>query len=202
MKIYEARVAPNPRRVRIFLAEKGIDMQYVELDVMGGENLSPALRAKNPSTKVPFLELDDGTCIGESVAICRYFEELQPEPPLFGRTPLEKAQVEMWNRQVEFFFIQPLMFAVQHGAGIFKDRMTPIPVWGEESAKNARAYLDQLDRHLTNNSYLVGDYFSVADISLLCAVDFAKVAKIRLSDEWPHLQLWHQLVSGRPSAQA
>lgn len=202
MKIYETHTAPNPRRVRMFLAEKGISMEYVELDLAGGENLTAAMREKNVTTKVPFLELDDGTYIGESMAICRYFEETNPEPALLGTTPLQKAQVEMWQRRVEFHFLLPVGMCFQHSTGYFKDRMTPIPAWGEESGKNAVAFLEVLEQHLTDNTYLCGEYFSAADITLLCSIDFARVVKIKLQDSHPNLKRWHQLVSSRDSAKA
>ncbi|MBA56006.1 MAG: glutathione S-transferase [Pseudomonadales bacterium] len=202
MKIYETKTAPNPRRVRIFLAEKGIDMEYVELDIAAGENLNETNRAKNVTTKVPYLELDDGTCIGESIAICRYFEELQPEPPLFGTNPLQKAQVEMWQRRVEFYFLLAVGMSFQHSTGYFKDRMTPVPAWGVESGKSAVEFLDVLETHLKDNTYLCGEYFSVADITLLCALDFARVIKIRLQEQHPNLQRWYALVSSRESAKA
>lgn len=202
MKIYENHVAPNPRRVRMFLAEKGIDMEYVEVDIAAGENLTAEMRAKNPTTKVPFLELDDGTCLGETVAICRYFEELNPENPLMGRTPLEKAQVEMWHRRVEFHFLQPITMCFVHSTGFFKDRMTPVKEWGSVSGENAHAYFSELNEHLKESTYLVGDYFSIADIQLLCALDFARVVKIRPGDEYTHLLAWYKNVSARPSAKA
>lgn len=202
MKIYQTHQAPNPRRVRIFLAEKGIDMDYVEVDIAAGENLTAEMRAKNPTTKVPFLELDDGTCIGETVAICRYFEELDPENPLMGRTPIEKAQVEMWHRRIEFHAMLPIGMCFQHTTGYFKDRMTPVEAWGKEAGKNAIAYFDELNEHLKESTYLVGDYFSIADIALLCAIDFARVVKIRLSDKHSHLLAWYEKVSARPSYSA
>ncbi len=202
MKIYEAHTAPNPRRVRMFLAEKGIDMEYVQLDLAAGDNLSNEMRAKNPTTKIPFLELDDGTCIGETLAICRYFEEIQPEPPLMGRSPLEKAQVEMWQRRVEFYFMLPIGMCFQHTTGYFKDRMTPVPEWGTVAGQNAVAYMKSLNDHLANNRYLVGDYFSIADINLLCALDFARVVKIKPSEEYTHLLRWYKDVANRPSAKA
>jgi glutathione S-transferase len=202
MKIYQAHKAPNPRRVRIFLAEKGIEIDYVEVDIAAGENLTPAMRAKNPTTKVPFLELDDGTCIGETAAICRYFEELHPENPLMGRTPLEKAQVEMWHRRIEFHFMLPIGMCFQHTTGYFKDRMTPVEAWGKESGKNAIAYFDELNEHFKESTYLVDDYFSIADIFLLCAIDFARVVKIRPSDEHTDLLAWYKKVSTRPSYSA
>jgi len=202
MKIFETNKAPNPRRVRIFLAEKGVEMEYVEVDIAGGENLTPEMRAKNPTTKIPFLELDDGTCIGETIAICRYFEEMNPENPLMGRTPLEKALVEMWQRRVEFHFMLPVGMCFQHTSGYFKDRMTPVEEWGKVSGGNAIAYFDELNEHLKESTYLVGDYFSIADIILLCAIDFARVVKIRPCDEHVHLLNWYKKVSARPSCTA
>ena len=197
MKIYQTHKAPNPRRVRMFLAEKGIAMEYVELDLAAGENLTSEMRAKNPTTKIPFLELDNGTCIGESIAICRYFEELHPENPLMGRNPLEKAQVEMWQRQVEFHCMLPIGMCFQHTSGYFKDRMTPVAQWGEISGKNALSYFDELNNHFEESAFLVGDYFSLADIMLLCAIDFARVVKIRPKEEHIHLLSWHKIVSSR-----
>ncbi|WP_439133384.1 glutathione S-transferase family protein [Pseudomaricurvus sp.] len=203
MKLYETHTAPNPRRVRMFLAEKGItDVEYIQVDLAAGDNLNKDMRAKNPTTKIPFLELDDGTCIGETLAICRYFEEIQPEPPLMGRTPLEKAQVEMWQRRVEFYFMMQIGMCFQHTSGYFKDRMTPVPEWGSEAGKNAVAYMKQLNEHLASSQFLVGDYFSVADINLICALDFARVVKIKAGEDHPHLLRWYQEVSSRPSAQA
>lgn len=199
MKIFEAHQAPNPRRVRMFLAEKGIAMEYVEVDIAAGDNLTAEMRAKNPTTKIPFLELDDGTCIGESIAICRYFEEMFAENPLMGRTPLEKAQVEMWQRRVEFHFMLPIGMCFQHSTGYFKDRMMPVAEWGKVSGENAVAYFDELNTHFKESTYLVGDYFSIADIALLCAIDFARVVKIRPSDKHEHLLDWYKKVSARPS---
>lgn len=202
MKIYETKTAPNPRRVRMFLAEKGININYVEVDIVGGENLTEAMTAKNPTTKIPFLELDSGEFIGETVAICRYFEEISAENPLFGRNPIEKSQVEMWQRQVEFYFMLPIGMCFQHTTGFFKDRMKPIQAWGEESGKNAVDFLKKLNEHLAHSSYLVGEYFSIADITLLCAIDFARVVKIRPSEDLTHLLAWYKNVSSRASYNA
>jgi glutathione S-transferase len=202
MKIYEASTAPNARRVRMFLAEKGIDMEYVQLDIGGGENLNAEMREKNVTTKIPFLELDDGTHLGETMAICRYFEELHPETPLLGTNALQKAQIEMWQRRAEFYFLVPVGMCFQHTTGYFKDRMNPIAAWGEESGKNAVAFLDVLDAQLADNTYLAGEEFSVADITLLCTLDFARVMKIKLQDKHTNLQRWYELVSNRDSAKA
>lgn len=202
MKIYESGTAPNPRRVRIFLAEKGIEMEYVQVDIGAGDNLSAEMRKKNPSTKVPFLELDDGSCIGETMAICRYFEELHPSAPLMGSTPLEKAQIEMWQRNVEFYFMLQVGMCFQHTTGYFKDRMTPVPEYGVAAGALAVSYLDVLETRLSESAYVAGDTFSVADITLLCALDFARVVKIRMSDQHINLQRWYADVSTRPSAKA
>lgn len=202
MKIYEANMAPNARRVRIFLAEKGIDMDYEQVDIMAGENLSDEFKRKNLTTKIPVLELDDGTFIGESVAICRYFEELHPENPLMGSTPKEKAEIEMWHRRVELHLLVPMAMAAQHGLGFFKDRMTPIPAWGEESRKLAQQFLDDLEVRLGESTYIAGEHFSIADILALCCIDFAALPKIALKDSHTNIKRWHQLVSSRPSAAA
>lgn len=202
MKIYETRSAPNPRRVRIFLAEKGIEADYVQLDLQKGENLSADMRAKNPLGKVPVLELDDGTCIAESEAICLYFENLQPAPPLFGRTPLEKAQVLMWERQVELALMLQIGMCFQHTTGYFKDRMVPVAEYGVEAGKNAVAYLKILEAQLGRYPFIAGEHFSIADITALCAVDFGRVVNVRLGEQHPNLQRWYQQMNERPSARA
>ncbi|MCB1837499.1 MAG: glutathione S-transferase family protein [Alcanivoracaceae bacterium] len=202
MKIYETRTAPNPRRVRIFLAEKGIDVEYVQLDLQKGENISAEMLKKNPSGKVPVLELDDGTCIAETMAICRYFEALQPEPALMGKTPLEQAQIESWQRLVEFNFLVPVGMCFQHSTGYFRDRMTPVPEFGKVSGEMALGFLDKLEQRLGESTYVAGEQFSVADITLLCAIDFGRVVKLRLQDQHVHLKRWYEMVAARPSAQA
>lgn len=202
MKIYETRTAPNPRRVRIFLAEKGIDVEYVQLDLQKGENISAEMLKKNPSGKVPVLELDDGTCIAETMAICRYFEALQPEPALMGKTPLEQAQIESWQRLVEFNFLVPVGMCFQHSTGYFRDRMTPVPEFGKVSGEMALGFLDKLEQRLGESTYVAGEQFSVADITLLCAIDFGRVVKLRLQDQHVHLKRWYEMVTARPSAQA
>lgn len=202
MKIYDTHTAPTPRRVRIFLAEKNIPMEYVQLDLQKGENLSPEMRLKNPIGKVPVLELDDGKCIGESVAICRYFEALQPEPPLMGTDPLQQAQIEMWQRQVEFGLFMQIGMCFQHSTGYFKDRMTPIPEYGAEAGKIASKYLNVLERQLASNQFIAGDSFSIADITAFCAIDFGRVVKVKIDEKHVNLQRWYQAISERPSAKA
>ncbi len=202
MKIYETRTAPNARRVRMFLAEKDIDMEYVQVDIEKGENLGEDYRRKNPTTKVPVLELDDGSYIGESAAICRYFEALHPENPLMGSTPREKAEIEMWHRQVEFYFLLPVAMCFQHVTGYFKDRMTPVAAYGEECGKQAVAFLERLNERLRASTYLAGEDFSIADILALCTLDFARVVKIRPDDSHTHIARWYEQVNSRPSARA
>ena len=200
--VYDASRAPNPRRVRMFLAEKGVDVNYVQLDIQKGENLSPAMLAKNPMGKLPILELADGTCISETDAICTYIEAMHPEPPLLGATPLEKGIVGMWQRRVDQYLMLPVTQCFQHSTGYFKDRMTPVPAFGEQAGKDVVAFLDILDAHLGESDFIAGDAFTVADIIALCAIDFARVVKIRLAEHQENLKRWHQLVSARASASA
>lgn len=197
------RIAPNPRRVRIFLAEKEIhNIEFIQLDLQKGENLTPEFKKKNPFGKVPVLELEDGTCINETVAICRYFEELNPSKPLFGTTALEKAHIEMWQRWVEFYFLVPTGMCFQHTSGYFKDRMNPIKEWGEECRTQILKFMHILNKHLEHSSYLAGDKFSIADITALCTLEFNKVNQISLGEEHPHLKRWYESVSARPSYKA
>ena len=202
MKIYETRTAPNPRRVRMFLAEKGVDMEYVQLDLQKGENLTAEMRAKNPLGKVPILELDDGTCIAESDAICTYFENTVPEPTLMGTDAKSKAVISMWQRQVEMALLLQVGMCFQHSTGYFKDRMVPVAEYGKQAGINAAKYLNILERRLELNTYIAGEDFSIADITALCAIDFARVVDIRLSDKHTNIRRWYDLVNQRPSAKA
>ncbi|MCG8517537.1 MAG: glutathione S-transferase family protein [Pseudomonadales bacterium] len=202
MKIYESKVAPNPRRVRMFLAEKGLleQVTFEELDLQGGDNLTPEFAAKNPMKKVPVLELDDGTCIAETMAICRYFEELHPESPLMGRDPLEKAHIEQWLRWIEFGFFLPTGMCFQHTSGYFKDRMNPIKEWGEECRTAVEKFFHFLNKHLEGRDYICGEHFSAADINAFTTVDFNKVNRLRIQPEQTHLQAWYDRINSRDSA--
>ncbi|MFC5707391.1 glutathione S-transferase family protein [Aeromonas eucrenophila] len=202
MKVYELRRAPNARRVRMFLAEKGIEMAYQQVDLGAGENLSPEFLAKNPAGRIPVLELDDGTHISETLAICRYFEELHPTPNLFGSTPLERATIEMWSRFIEFNLWLPTGMAFRHITGFYKDRETTFPEWGEECKRNAQTWFDKLDARLAKIPYIAGERFTIADILALCTIDFGKVVELRIAPTQLHLQAWHERVSARPSAKA
>ncbi len=203
MRLHQFAQSPNPRRVRMFMAEKGIeDVEFVEVDIRAGENLSEAYRAKNPLGVVPTLELGDGTCIGESVAICRYLEGIKPEPSLFGSDPLSQGRIEMWNRGVEFNVLLQVAMSFRNLSGIFADREKTSKEFGEISLERLAQGFDLLDRRLGQTEFVAGDSFSVADITALCSVDFASVVKMPVDDQRPNLQRWHQAVSARPSAGA
>ena len=197
MKLHESP-SPNARRVHIFLAEKGVDVERVPVDIRGGENLTPEYRAKNPAGKVPTLELDDGTCIAESVAICRYLEGLHPEPNLFGATPLEAATVEMWGRQAEINLMLNVAMAFRNISGFFKDREKCMPEWGQIAAERAAAAVDVFDDRLGKARFLAGDRFSVADITLGVTLDFAGMVKVELPQP-PNIARYLGELRERPS---
>ena len=202
MKIYDTKTAPSPRRVRIFLAEKSIPIEYVQVDLQKGENISPQMRAKNPVGKIPILELDDGTCISEGASICLYFEELYPDINLLGNDLLEKANIDMWHRQVELYFFGQVGMCFQHTTGYFKDRMTPVKEYGEVAGKNAIDFLKVLEKRLSESEFIAADRFTIADITAMCAIDFARVVSIKMTDEQTNLKRWYKAVSSRPSAKA
>ncbi|HLV76939.1 MAG TPA: glutathione S-transferase family protein [Marinobacter sp.] len=205
MKIFETRTAPNPRRVRMFLAEKGLldKAEFIEIDLARGENLTPEFVARNPMKKVPVLELDDGTCLSETMAICRYFEEACPDSPtLLGDTALEKARVEQWLRWIEFHFFMPTGMCFQHTSGYFKDRMTPNPAWGEECGRQVAVFMDFLNQHLEDREFICCGRLTAADINAFTTVAFARVVDIRIQPGQAHLQAWYDRMRERPSAQA
>ena len=203
MKIYESATAPNARRVRIFLHEKNIlNIDYIQMDIQSGDNLTEAFKQKNPLAKVPILELDDGTVISESVAICRYFEETNPENPLLGSSAIDKAIIEQWQRRMELSLLMPTGMCFQHSTGYFKDRMNVIPDWGKECGNNVKKFLVFLDAHLATSKYIAGDSFSIADITALISIDFNRVNNIKVEDDQINLKRWYETVSSRPSAKA
>ncbi len=202
MKIYEMKIAPSPRRVRIFLAEKGIEMEYVEVNLQKGEHHSAEFKAMNRFKTVPLLELDDGTFISETVAICRYFEELQPEPRLMGRNPRECGVIEMWNRIIELNWLLPTGMCFQHTTDYFAAFKKQVPEWGELCRDKSRDFFDLLNDHLATQPYIAGEDYSIADITALCTLDFNKVNQLRPQPHQEHLLAWHKRVSSRPSASA
>jgi glutathione S-transferase len=201
MKLFEAPT-PNARRVHIFMAEKGIELERVSVDIRAGENIQAEYLQKNPGGRVPMLELDDGTCIGESMAICRYLEGLHPEPNLFGDSALECAQIEMWQRRVEFNLFMEIAGAFRNLTGFFKDRETCVKQWGEVCAEKAPKALPMFDDQLANHRFLAGDRFSVADITLVVALDFAKQVKVVTLPELVNISRWYADLSGRASISA
>jgi glutathione S-transferase len=202
MKIYDSHNAPNPRRVRMFLAEKGIEVPYEQVDIGQRVNRGADFQKINPLSTVPVLELDDGTYISESVAICRYFEELQPEPPLFGADAKQRALVEMWNRRMEFNILQPIADSFRQRHDFFKGRIRQVPEYAEVQRLNADDGLAWLDRELAAHRFIAGDQFSIADITAMIAIDFVRVSKISIKPEQTNLARWHAEVSARPSAKA
>ena len=194
--------APNPRRVRIFLAEKGIDLPETNVDMMKREHKSPEFRAKNSMGQLPALELDDGTCISETVAICRYFEETNPEPPLFGVTPVEKALVDQWIRRVEFAVMMPVGNFWRHAHPRTAALLTQFKDFGQSNAETYKGAQKYLNRELESRDFLVGDTFTMADICLLSTVDFAEWIGLPVEDEFQNLTAWRARVKARPSANA
>jgi glutathione S-transferase len=194
--------APNPRRVRIFLAEKGIDLPETAVDMMKREHKSPEHRARNSLGQVPTLVLDDGTAISETVAICRYFEETTRDPPMFGTTPVEKALVDMWVRRVEFMVMSPVGNFWRHAHPRTAALLTQYKDFGESNRETYKGAQKWLDRELDGRAFLTGDSYSMADICLQTTVDFAKWIGLELEPEFTHLAAWHDRVSARPSARA
>src|SRR5262245_56070105 len=203
MKLYDGGRAPNPRRTRIFLAEKGIKLPLEPVDLGSMQQKSSAYTAINPLQRVPALVLDDGTVITESIAICRYFEEFQPDPPLFGKGALESALVEMWQRRVEQNLLGSVSHVFRNSHPAMKEMEIPqVPAWAEANKPRIADFLRVLDSELKNRKFIAGDKYTVADITGLVAIDFMKPAKLTVPDNLVNIKRWHADVSARPSAQA
>jgi len=203
MKVYDSRLAPNPRRARIFLAEKGISIPTEQVDIMTKQHKTPQYAAINPLQRMPALVLDDGTVITESIAICRYFEVLQPEPPLFGVGAKEIALVEMWNRRCEINFFANVAAVFRHLHPSMKELEVPqIPAYAEAMRPRAIWFLELLDKELATREFIVGERYSIADITAQVAVDFMKPSRIVMPETLAHVKRWHATVSARPSAKA
>jgi glutathione S-transferase len=203
MKLFDGGRAPNPRRVRVFLAEKGIEVPLVPVDMGALGHKQEPVSSRNPLQRLPVLELDDGTIITESVAICRYFEELHPDPPLFGRGALGKAKVEMWQRRIELNLLSCVAAAFRHIHPAMKEWEVPqIPEWGEANKPKAIDFLKLLDGELALREFAADDSYSIADITGLIAIDFMKPARIRVPEECINVLRWHAAISSRPSAAA
>lgn len=201
MKLYVYPGAPNPRRVSIFAREKGLDIEHVNCDMSKREHKTPEFLTKNPSGKIPVLELDDGRCIPESVAICRYLEAIEPDPNLFGRDAYELGHIEARNRQLELELWTQIGTSWVNGPVVAKlNLVKQIPDAKVASDKNVHAYYKRLNAEFADNQFVAGDRFSVADITLLCGVDFAStLVGLPPAEGLEHLHRWHKEVSARPS---
>lgn len=210
MLLYTYKTAPSPRRVRMFLSEKGIEVPMQEIDLRSGEHLSEPYRRRNPRATVPTLELDDGTCISESEAICTYFEALHPEPPLMGSDAESKALVTMWNRRVEFDGFLAVAEGFRNRVPGLQDRAIPtghkvpqVEALAERGAQRYRDFLVDLDERLGDSEYVAGNDFSVADITAFVTIEFARGAlKIEPAPDQANIARWHQAVGSRPSSRA
>ena len=211
MKLYDSKLAPNPRRVRMFMAEKGVICENEQVDIVGGENLTDEFLSVSPRGLLPTLVLDDGTVLDESVAICRYLEETHPEPALLGTDPVNKAHVEARQRHMEFDGMLAAMDAFRNAFPGFRERglggsvgkVDAIPALAERGKASLLRWYASLDRDLAESQYIAGDTFSIADITALCTVDFAAgAARCPVPDECANVKRWHAEVSARPSAVA
>ena len=203
MKLYDTPLAPNPRRVRWFMAEKGIDdIEVITLNIMKGEHKTSDYLAKFGLANVPALELDDGTMITESVAICRYLESRYPEPNLFGRTPEEIAVIEMWTRRAEMLVATPLMLGVRHTHPALAALEQQNPAVGEYNRETGMKALKVLDRQLGEHEWLAGDRLTIADILGFVGLDFGRLIKLAPPPELENVCRWHKAMGARPAARA
>ncbi len=210
MKFYDCAIAPSPRRVRMFLAEKSQSLETIQIDLMAGENLQPEFLEINPRGVVPVLILDDGTRIDESAAICTYLEALYPEPPLMGTDAKSKAVIDSRNRHMEADGFRCVAEALRNSAPAFATRglagvtapVPAIPALAERGVAGIARYFDLLESYLANSPFIAGDQFSIADITALCVVDFAGWVKQTVPESHRHTLRWYQAVSSRPSAKA
>jgi glutathione S-transferase len=209
MKLYDCTVAPNPRRVRIFLAEKGIALPMIQVDLRAGEQFTPEFRAINPACTVPVLEFDNGQRIAEVVAICIYFEAIHPDPPLMGIGPQDRAIVAAWQRRAERDGLLAVAEAFRNSTPGLKGRALPgpdnyeqIPALAERGRARVARFFEAIDRELADREFVAGDRYSIADITALVTVDFAGWIKLPIPEECTHLNRWHQAVAARSSAAA
>jgi len=203
VKLYNHAFAPNPRRVRIFAAEKGVVLVLEDVNILAGQSRTPEFLAKNSSGGVPVLELDDGSYLSESVAICRYLEGLYPEPNLLGRDLREQAEIERWNRRMELELFAAIGRTVQNTSSIFQGRFKQFPEYGETQRAAVYQRLERMDHELAGQEFVAGDRFTIADITALIAIDIGgRLADIKIAPDLAHLIRWHEAVSSRPSARA
>ncbi len=209
MKFYDFSLAPSPRRTRIFIAEKGLDIPTVQVNLREGEHFTPEFKAKNPHCTVPMLELDDGTCLGENLAICYYLEQIQPEPVLMGRDAVEQALVLQWNHWMEDDGFLAIAEAFRNSNERFQNRaltgpydFAQISALAQRGKTRVEYFLSDLNQRLADRPYIVGENFTMADITALVMVDFATMVNFSIPDDYTHLKRWHDEVSQRSSAKA
>ena len=207
MKFYDCKTAPSPRRVRIFLAEKDVEIATVQVNLGSQEQLSGTFQKINPDCVVPVLELDDGSCLSEVLAICHYLEAKFPQPALMGATDEERAHALMWNGKVEEQGLLPMADALRNRSKHLKDRAVTgpvgypqIPELAERGRRRVEQFFRRLDGQLTDNEFIAGDFFSIADISAMVTVDFAAWLKLALPEDAHNARRWYEAVSSRPSA--
>ena len=209
MKLYDFALAPNPKRVRMFLAEKSVEIPSVQINTREREQFSEAYNAVNPSHVVPTLELDDGTCIGESVAICRYIEEMHPQPPLMGRDAKDKAIVEMWNRRAELEGYLSVAETLRNALPLFEDRALPgvpggvpqIPALVKRGKQTMARFLDKLDEQLGDNQFVAGNAFSIADITAFISIELGhQRLEMTIPPHCKNVSRWYAEIGQRPSA--
>lgn len=203
MRLYDGGRAPNPRRVRIFFAEKGVPLpEIVPIDIGKKEHRSEAFTRLNPSQRLPVLELDDGTALAETIAICRYLEGLHPEPPLFGRDPKEQALIEMWNRRVELGLFSSVSAVFRHSHPAMVELEDQVPEWAEANREQIDDHLWILELQLAASPFICGEVLTVSDITAGIAIDFMKPSRIPLPEEFVHIRRWNGALSARPSWKA
>ena len=204
--LYDCASAPSPRRARILLAEKGVAHDTVQIDLRTNEQLSEAYRAINSQCTVPALRIDDGLVLADNAAITAWLEARFPEPPLLGATPAEKADIASWNARVEYEGLLAIAEAMRNSAPALLERAlagpvnyAQIPELASRGQARARQFFATLDAHLASREFVAAERFSVADITAVVAVDFARVIKLRLDEQWPALQRWRAGMAMRPS---
>lgn len=210
MKLYDFGPAANAKRVRMFLVEKNLEVPMVELNVRDGAQFEEPFTTMNPFHCVPFLELDDGTVIAESISICRYLEELHPDPSLFGRDAVERATIDMWNRRVELDGFIPALHGTRNDVPMFAGRVVPgtrtdlaqLPTMVERGKEMLDIFLGRLEPQLANNEFIAGPTISIADITCFFVINMANRFEMDVGNRYPNIHRWHTAFSARPSANA
>ena len=207
MKLYDFGPAANSKRVRIFISEKGMEVPVVELNVRDDAQFKEPFNSMNPFHCVPFLELDDGTVIAESISVCRYLEEIHPEPSFFGRTAEERAIIDMWNRRVELDGFMPALHATRNNVPLFKGRVVPgtrtdleqLPAMVQRGKEMLDIFLGRLDPQLAVNEFVAGSVISIADITCFFVINMANNFELEIESRYPNISRWHNEFSARPS---